>query len=231
MRTEMMRPLGFDVTQPNPVTASLIARGSRDPAYCAANQFNIQYRVSPPNVWDQCLIQETDFWRAVIRAGGIGCVAKGERGRVYDPSRPPWIFMPPQSIRFQKVAMLTMAQILLPGVDYLVLQFQVPANYDAVIKSLTNIFVPTPGGMGLVEGSGDMIWRLQINSVWPKDYGNLITSQGDLANPHVLTGGGIRLKANSIVRYWVQVSPAGVGVLDPLGRVICICMGWNYPAE
>lgn len=213
-----------------PLIQSLAVRAGVSPAWCRGNAIDIQHRVSPPNRYDQCLTEEVEFWRAVVRAGGIGCVARGERGRVYDPSRPPWIFMPPQSIRFQKVGQLPIAG-LLPAVDYLVLQFQVPANYDAVIKSLTNIFSPSPAGAGLIEGSGDMIWRLQINTVWPKDFGTIITSMGDLANPHVLVGGGIRLRANFLVRYWVSVSAAGMGVLDPKGRIICVAMGWNYPAE
>jgi len=195
---------------------------------CPAGAINLQFRVKPPNEYDHCLLRETDFWRAVVRAGGIGCVAQGRKGPVYDPARPPWITMPSQAVRYQK-----MGSILLPaveGVDNLVLSFRVPANYDAVIRALVGIFVPVGGGLGLAEGSGDLVWRLQTNSVYVKDYGAVTTSLGDLSSPHSFVGGGIRLRANSLVRCWVRVGVGGLANLDPLGRIICIVMGWNYPA-
>lgn len=213
-----------------PLVQSLAVRTGVDPAWCRGNSIDLQHRISPPNRYDLCLAEELDLWRAIVRAGGIGCVARGEKGRVYDQARPPWIFMPPQSIGIKKVGQRALAGMV-AGIDYLVLSFQVPANYDAVIKSLTNVFVASPGGGALIEGSGDLTWRVQINTVWAKDYGVIITSLGDLANPHVLVGGGIRLRANFLVRYWVQVSAAGLANLDPKGRIVCVATGWNYPAE
>jgi hypothetical protein len=175
----------------------------------------------PPNPYTECLYREQRMWSNIEARGGLYrlcCPSMPGKG---DP--PPWVAMPSQGRRYQQIG-----SILLPaveGVDNLVTTFSVPTGYDGVIVSIVGMFT----GTGFVEGSGDLHYRIQINRRWLKDYGDIQTTMGTVASPCMIYRGGVRLRTQETVRYWVQVGAGGLGHLDPTGRIVCAFFGWFYP--
>jgi len=174
-----------------------------------------------PNPFTQCLYREQAMWDRIVSQGGLTrlcCPSMPGKG---DP--PPWVAMPGDGRRYQQIG-----SIVLPAVantDTLVTTFAVPTGYDGVIVSIVNMFT----GAGFVEGSGDLHYRIQINRRWLKDYGDIQTTMGTVASPCMIYRGGVKLRTQEVVRYWVSVTAAGLGVLDPTGRIVCAFFGWFYP--
>lgn len=185
-----------------------------------------QHQVRPPNFFDQCLMDEAESWRRIALAGGISQVAERKDGRYWKDD--PWVVMPREGLRFHKIGPLALP--VDDGLDYRVMSFPIPMGYEATIKLLTCNFIPRPGQLGLAEGSGDITWRLRVNNWWVRDYAVTTTSLGDMANPHVLSGGGIRVRPAGLIQYWVNVAFGAAARLDPLGRIVCVIGGWFYPA-
>lgn len=105
------------------------------------------------------------------------------------------------------------------GVEETALSWKVPAGYRAVIRDLTH-FVDGPD---FGQGSGSMIWRLQADRQYIKNYGELKVSFGDVAQPRGVYG--IRLAPRQTFYYRVlNVSYGSAGT-----KVICNTRGWFYP--
>jgi len=172
------------------------------------------------NFFDQCLGMERALWNDLQCRGGITAACRRVEAPTYDA--PPWIVQPPQGRRFQEIATLALPA---DNTTSAVLNFRVPLGYDGVINGVVNRFI----GLGFVEGSGDLHWRIQLTNRFVNDYGDIQTSLGDLTSPVALQGGGIRLISNQYVRFLVYVAPGAGAHLDPLGRVLCALSGWYYP--
>jgi hypothetical protein len=141
---------------------------------------------------------------------------------------PPWQEMPGTGQRFQRRA--SIVRPALPNVETTVLTWRVPPGWDGVIITVTNVFVPIAPPVGeLVDGSGDLTWRLQDNFRYFRDLGNITISLGSLQYPYELDGAGYRIYSNDTIVYTVTMSAAGAANLDPQGRVICAITGWLYP--
>lgn len=172
------------------------------------------------NTADRCLRGDTGMWSTIQKLGGIHRVSISEMIR-YD--REPWLLMPQLGRRFHR-----RGSVVLPlddGLDNLVLEWVVPVGYDGVINQLVSMFT----GVGFIEGSGDIRWRLRLNEWWVRDYANVVTSLGDVQQPFTLAGGGIRVKANQRVRMYVNIAVGAGAWLDPLGRIVVSTAGWFYP--
>lgn len=176
--------------------------------------------VKQPNPATECLYREQSLWKEIAARGGLQglcCPTKPKGGA------PPWVAMPSEGRRFQQIG-----SIILPVVantDTLVTTLAVPTGYDGVIVSVVNMFT----GTGFVEGSGDLHYRIQINRRWLKDYGDIQTTMGTVASPCMIYRGGVKLRTQEVVRYWVSVTAAGLGNLLPGGRIVCAFFGWFYP--
>jgi len=99
------------------------------------------------------------------------------------------------------------------------LSWVVPAGYRAVIRDLTHVVQ----GPDFGQGSGDIIWRLQADKVYIKNYGELTVSFGDIAQPRAVYG--IRLAPRQTFYYRVK----NVGYANAGTKVICNTRGWFYP--
>ena len=130
-----------------------------------------QYR----NGFDQCLNSQSRF------AGGIFAELKT---RVDNQGTPPWVSMPENGQRFQKVGSLVLPADT--GLDTLLLQFRIPLGYDGTILAVTNLF----DGLGFIPGNGDLEWRVRINWSYLKDQSKILVNRGRLRNPWPLEGGG-----------------------------------------
>jgi hypothetical protein len=138
--------------------------------------------------------------------------------RVYKD--PPWLKMPPEGRQYQEInSIVTPAA---DSTDYTVTEFKVPTGYDGVITSIANFYT----GVGFVEGSGDIVWRVQIGNAWCRNFGNIETTLGSLTSPCPLFRGGVRVYSNQTIRYSTSIP---IGSLIAGGRIVCAVFGWYYP--
>jgi hypothetical protein len=175
-----------------------------------------------PNVFDQCLRQDTAVWYTIHCCGGITGICRQFESVQYAEDDPPWIKMPQQGRRYQEINTVPLGTFVL-NTDLAVVTFQCPIGYDGVIIGNTNRFL----GPGFVEGSGDIEWRIQLSRRYAPDYGLILTSLGDLTMPTGFAGGGIRIYSNQVIRYIARVT--NFAALDPNGRILCALYGWFYP--
>jgi hypothetical protein len=175
-----------------------------------------------PNPFDLCLKQDAQIWHTIQCCGGITGVCKRASTIHYAENDPPWIQMPPQGRRFQEINSVPLALFVL-NTDLAVLTFQVPIGYDGVITGIQSRFI----GAGFVEGSGDIEWRIQLSRRYAPDYGQILTSLGDLTSPVSFSGAGLRIYSHQTIRFIARIT--NFGPLDPNGRVLCSLMGWFYP--
>jgi hypothetical protein len=172
-----------------------------------------------PNEWNNCLDQEAALWQQIVQKGGLEMVCQTMRQKRY--LKAPWVEMPPEGERLQK-----MASIAIPprdGLDHVVLDITMPIGWDGVA---TNIMM-TSTDAGFIEGSTDLTWGLQVGSRWIPDFGEVIFSLNTLKYPMSLVGGYIRLLSLQRVRIFVTVSP--FSAVDPASRINCAILGWQYP--
>lgn len=151
--------------------------------------------------------------------GGIREVLKRRKGYPTNPVSPE-NQMPINGQRLDQVA-----DIALPAAnstDTLVLTYRVPQGYDGVILSLVNYWT----GTGFVDGSGDLIWRIQVNENWLKNFGNIRYTLGSLQNRYPLEGAYYRIKAGDLIRYYVRHR---TGSVLSGGNIITGIGGYIYP--
>lgn len=178
---------------------------------------NVQQRLFPNNGFDLALDDEKRMWEAIQEFGGLEAICPGHRYAM-----PPWVKQPEQGRRFSKIS-----SIPLPAVeqrDFLVATMQVPLGYDGVIPSVVNLYT----GMGFFEGSGDLVWRIQLNERYVRDYSNITTTIGSLTTPYPANTGAVRLLSGQTVNYYVRLGAGALGNLTG-GRIICGLFGYFWP--
>jgi hypothetical protein len=183
---------------------------------------SLQNRIwEQPNAFNHCLNQECQLWEQIILRGGLEMVCQTMRKKRY--LKAPWVEMPPEGERLQKVGSIPLPAAEL--VDTQILDFTMPIGWDGVG---TNVMM-TVAGSGFVEGSGDVIWRMQVGQRWIPDFSNVIFSLNDLRNPHALVGGYIRLLSLQRVQIFASLGAGALGRLDPADRLNAAVVGWQYP--
>jgi hypothetical protein len=104
-----------------------------------------------------------------------------------------------------------------------IFRYRVPDGFEGVLQArFHNMSVGV-----LVEGSGDVIWRLRLDLWYPRDCGESLFTMGSQSWLEPL-GGGIRVASGQTLHYEVQ-APNVTGSL-PLGsRVSAGVRGWLWP--
>ena len=100
--------------------------------------------------------------------------------------------IPPQSIPFLK-----QKGIVTPATasgDNAVVSFLVPTGYDGLLSG----FYFNYSGTGFAQGSGDIIWRIQVNQYFLKDLSNFPYLFGDPVNPVPMTQGKILFSGQTV---------------------------------
>lgn len=100
--------------------------------------------------------------------------------------------IPPQSKPF-----LQQKGIVTPSTasgDNVVLTFRVPYGWDGLLAG----FYFNYSGSGFAQGSGDIVWRIQVNQYYLKDLSNLPFLLGDPVNPVPMTQGKILLSGQKV---------------------------------
>jgi len=189
---------------------------------------NQQFILRQPNFWDRVLAQECQIWDAIQAQGGILAVMSPFRRNLLQTGNwdDPWIKMPSDGQAFGPDPVHT-TSIPLPandGVDHLVLSFRVPMGYDGIITGITHFY--TDPGFNI--GSGDLTWRIQVNTHYPRNLGAMAMPFGSLSEPYMLFPGGVRIFSQQVVRYFVNHA-ATSGLAG--GQIVCGLSGWIYPRQ
>lgn len=111
--------------------------------------------------------------------------------------------------------------------------YQCPSNFVAVVKGILTSF----DGSGFIQGSGNIIWTLDVDQPLPAvagtagysfdGYGNLLTTMGNYANGLWRLYPGLRFVDQEIVRLKIQtVAVVGVGAPN---FVTGMMAGWIVP--
>lgn len=132
----------------------------------------------------------------------------------------PWVEPPPGFQAFDYSRHIATPAV---GVDTEVLVFSVPDGYDGVIRRLSNNYT----GPGFVQGSGQLIWRILIDRMVVKNYGQILIEMGSPQWPRDTDG--ILLRSGQVVRYMVNVSDAALA--GSATGIICAVGGYFWPKE
>lgn len=177
------------------------------------------------------LLTPWEAWQTRIQAVGPNhptvtpwCSAEQERAAGYWPY--PWVQMPPGGLAFDPIAYI--ATPAANSVETVVLQFQVPFDYDGIILGVANSF----SGPGFVEGSGDLTWRLRVGlpglqGAPVRNYSAITSTLGSPGQARTVPG-GIPIGSNQYVEYTVThrlgspIVPAGT-------RIMCNVTGYYWP--
>ena len=175
--------------------------------------------VKCPNYYDYCMAGERGVGR-FLRGLAVSRPMPGRNAERISVQSP-YTVLPMDGVEYRK-----QGSILLPvveGVDTLVLRWRVPTGYDGVIWGVMFLFT----GTGYLEGSGDLIYRVNVSRRWVKDLGNVNNSLGSLNQTFPLTEHE-RIQSQQTISVYVYLGAGALGRLDPAGRVIVAVDGWLY---
>lgn len=130
-------------------------------------------------------------------------------------------FMPSEGEPFEFASYVAIPAI---GATANVVQFQVPAGRNGMIKRIANVFV----GGGFQEGQGNIFWQILLDATTGQvapNFDRIVASLGSVAAPSVVDG--IRIREGQLVTLLVNnvaVVVAGQLIGGRLG-------GYFYPKE
>lgn len=173
--------------------------------------------LKPPNFYDCCLDQFRVFVESQlpkIQPSAHAC----------ELVEMPGGYMMPAEGRewFEQVSIITPAINPAPG--QLVLDFRCPVGYDGIIYGVTNLYL----GAGFVQGSGDLIWRVQVGEGWARNMGEMLYSLGAVGQPFPLAD-QIQVRSSQRVRMFVQTVNASGLIQVGVARMVMGLQGWWYP--
>ena len=168
------------------------------------------------NEWDTCLEGIRDCYRSICR-------------RICPKPKPaiswPWDLdsgLPANAVPFARPAAIV-TPFTAAG-DVVVLQFRVPVGYDGIIMQGYNLYQ----GSGFVQGSGDILWRIRLNSYYVKDWGSMPFSFGSVRDPFPFAD-AIFLLSNQLVTMLVNVPNTSGSIQVGASRILGALMGYFLP--
>ncbi len=178
--------------------------------------------------------REMSTWAYIQAHGGLKSVCRiPELGApVYDVN--PRLEMPRQGQDFRKFFMQTPAVLeaatpVNAAGDVVLGQFRCPNGYDGVLTKVVFGFT----GDGHVEGSGDIVWRIQIGQRFARDLGNVQITYGTFSDAWLAGGASIEIISGQTVTVYVNLQiPTFEGTgPSPIsgGMIQAGCYGWFYP--
>lgn len=123
---------------------------------------------------------------------------------------------------YERASIITPAINPAPG--QLVLDFLCPVGYRGLLYGITNLYL----GTGFVQGSGDLIWRLQIGNAWVKDMGNMLYMLGAVGQPFPFAD-QYYVEPQQRVRMYVQTVNASGAIQVGVARMVMELQGWWMP--
>lgn len=141
-------------------------------------------------------------------------------GALVGKSLPAHLFMPADGIVFDKQGYITLPAV---GATASIVSFTVPEGMHGVVNRLGNVYV----GTGFIEGTGQLVWQVVANDVVIRNYDNIQASLGSVNQPSQLTGSGILVKEQQLVKLTLKNVSLVVGGSVAMGRL----GGYFYPKD
>ncbi len=134
----------------------------------------------------------------------------------------PWVDLPAGGYSFVE---LNQAAVVLPaiGAEVVVISFRVPQGSNGIIDRVANQFV----GGGWTEGTGDLLWRIQADSLPVRGYERMIASVGSTSNPADLQKSPIRIYENQLI----ELVARNVAIVVAAQPLLGLLGGYFYPIE
>ena len=169
-----------------------------------------------PNRFDQYLQEEIARQGQIRRWNYTGPEGTGASiGIEYNGQPYPWEQMPPGGtpLLYERVITVPAAATA----DAPVIEFVVPPGFTCALKRHSHRYL----GPGFVEGSGDLIWRIEVDGAHAPGYDDMRTTADREIH------GAILAEQNQTVRYTVSVDAAAI-----LGdELLCGLQGYFYPQQ
>ncbi len=190
----------------------------------AASPGALQLRRGKPqvrcgNVWDWCLENDKRLWAGVDWTRLLPRLP-----RCWRDIDNPLHRIPEEGREFHKYGAIGVPAA--PSVDTQIFQFRVPLGYDGILYGVLCKYV----GPGFVNGSGDLIWRFQMNRRWIKSLHTVPAELGDFTG-YAQLDEFVRVRSGQTIRAFGWLSPLSGIVPGPDKRVIAAVQGWFYPME
>lgn len=215
--TDYLFQLGFSVTPER-----LASHGSIAPLEPFVNPYENIHIEGPNNQYNVAIVNNAIAAQKAIRPKGTSWGAGGFGQANASAGSPPWEVMPPNGRPFHYQQAVSCPA--LGTNDFAVLSFLVPTGWNAAIKAIANIYTSA----GFVEGSSDLIWRIDVDGVYLPGFDNITTTLGSTDQSRRLEG-AILAKSNELVRYTISVAAAASIPVGTGNNIICSIDGWFYP--
>ena len=162
----------FSFSLPAPVSNVVLPGGGGDQV--------VHGGCRPMNEFDFCLLREWGRWK---RIHPLPVCSVPEDLWTVLPWEPEWGSLPALAVPFRKIQ-----SIVTPAPaagDQVVDQLVVPQGYDGLIAGVFWRY----NGINFIEGSGDILWRIQVNQRFVKDLSNIGFTLGSSISPLPMTEG------------------------------------------
>jgi hypothetical protein len=177
-----------------------------------------RYQWGCQNWYDHCLGDEHRFMRTFVWPAPGCCLPVS-----YSTGGMPWEVMPGDGTEFRKQFNIPRPNV--EGSNILLGSFHVPMAYNGLIYGVMTAFT----GLGFVEGSGDLIWRVEKNRRFMKDLSFIQTSLGSFLTGVFPLTPHERIWSNDLLNLYVELAAGATGRLDPNGYVSMTLTGYFFP--
>lgn len=185
-----------------------------------------QFGCQTPNFAMQCLWKEAMLWHKISADPAFALLQLAPRYRAMNID--PFLAMPKDATRLNQIGFIPISS-LVANTYSLVTSYLVPPGCDGVVNNTMNKFVPQTGP-DFQDGSGQLTWVIGINNYLAYNYNNIGVEMGDNAQlGPTAHDGGIRIKSNDLIAFYVTATAPGLAFLDPNGVIVCALQGWTYP--
>lgn len=171
------------------------------------------------NDWDWCLLREELRLREICFPPMCNIPEEYRNLLPWDDT---FGAIPPQAVPF-----LRPKGLLTPtpaAGDQVVVSFSLPRGYDGILSGIYQFYT----GTGFINGSGDILWRIQLNQRYVKDLSNNPFSLGSPQYPFPMTEGQLLL-AGQTVRYIVNVPNLSGQIQVGNSQIVCCLLGFAWP--
>lgn len=179
-----------------------------------------------PTRWNAVVDAELNLWRRITICGGLPYICPGKKYAV-----PPWTKMPPQGKRYMKIAAADLPPF---GSGDTIVPFAKSTDVDSEGRFVAwdgydfcaETIIFQYDGTNFQDGSGDIIFRIQIDQHFLKDFSAVTTQIGSFQLPYPINRGQSLFQSGNRIACIVNHVNNNQ---SPPGKVLMMVSGWGWP--